>query len=75
MTKALVLESTSFRSFVARVGRPAMVTSLILVMVWATLGCASFNRGYTSFSDAWDPGVEVRFPGAIPGGEAAIKSK
>ena len=66
MAQARFLKSRWFRSFAARGGRVVVAASLTVVIVGTITGCASLHRQHSSFSDMWDPGLEVRFPGAIP---------
>ena len=35
-----------------------------MAMLGVAVGCASVHRALPSTLDAWDPGIEVRFPGA-----------
>lgn len=42
--------------------------------VFFTSGCATIHREQTAFPYAWDPGVEVHFPGAMPAEEAKAEA-
>lgn len=66
MTIARSVELQLYRTCIARSARMALCSLFVLSAVTALNGCASIHREMPSFADAWDPGLEVRFPAAMP---------
>ena len=58
--------STHVRVLANRIGGALFMASLVITAAWILTGCASIPREMPAFHEAWDPGVEVRFPGALP---------
>lgn len=77
MTKARFhgLLAASRRSQPARSSRTLkraarrLMTAAALTASMALAGCASLHRECPALADAWDPGVEIRFPASAPKAE------
>ncbi|MBI4717759.1 MAG: hypothetical protein HY763_08155 [Planctomycetes bacterium] len=71
----ITARSGGLRYWIGSCGARRMVQApagmLAAVVLALPVGCAALHRETPAFSDTWDPGLEIRFPSAMPTAEPA----